>query len=865
MGLATLTKKINHGVQLLHEGDAEQAASHFRRMLDRYPGNADALHLLSVAVFQLGRPALAVEYAEQAIGRVSDQPDYHSNLGRYYLSLGRNGDAELHLRQALALAPRHVMAHCNLAATLAAQGRRAEALDVARSYVEAAPQDAGGHHLVGSLLSETGRAAESIPFFERALALRSTPETHNNFGNALQSLGRSPEAIGQYEKALRLREDYPEAASNLGAALQSLGHNEDARAWFLQALRMRPGFAMARANLASLEAASAGNEAAVVLYRELLRDAPSPETWNNLGNALQELGRYDEALEAYGKALELNRGYYLVHNNIGNLLRRRGRPAEALPAFERALDYNPRFAEALNNRGVALAEIGRVAEAQASYEKAIEAKPDYPDPWINLGNIRRDAGQPDGAVACYRKGAEISPNNAFAWNNLGCALGDRNDIAEAIQCFERAVALMPSNHHAYSNILLNLHYLDTATPERIWAAHVDFGGRYENVGAPMRKPFANVRDPERPLRVGYVSADFRRHSVAYFLEPVVERHARGTQVEVFCYSDVARPDEVTARFQRLAGVGWRDMRGAPMDAFASRVHADQIDILVDTGGHTANSRLADFTARPAPVQVTWLGYPDTTGLASIGYRITDKIADPVGSSERWNTETLVRLDGGFLCFRPPADAPPPAPSPSSTGEPFTFGSFNNLSKISNTTFDLWARILQAMPNARLALKNRSLNETSARERLLRSFAQRGIGEERIWLSGLIESLAGHLDAYGLVDVALDTVPYHGTTTTCEALWMGVPVVTLAGVTHASRVGASLLAGVGLDELIASEPGEYVAKALMLAQDASRLAILRGELRPRMIRSPITDEFAFTDKLESAYRSMWRAWCAEGNQ
>jgi protein O-GlcNAc transferase len=858
----TQNSQIERSLELLADGRPAQAANLLRRLLDRPSAPPDAYHLLAVAVFQMGQSALAAHYAEQAVQAMPGEPDYHSNLGRYYLSLNRLDEAERELRQAIALAPHHAMARHNLATVLTVQRNRGEALEHALCYAEQAPDDPAGQHLVGTLLSELGQPADAAVWLARAVEMNPVPESYNNYGNVLQSLGRAADAVVQYEQALRLREDYPEAASNMGAALQALGHMTDARQWFEQALKLRPGFAQARVNLASLEAASAKPEQAIALYKELLVETPAAETWNNLGNLYQDLGRYAEARDAYAQALQLNPAYFAVHNNQGNLLRRQGKLEEAVASFDRALAHQPNFAEAWNNRGVALADLGHLAEAQSCYQRARQCRDSYPDPWINEGNLARDAGQASRAAECYHQAAQRDPANSYAWNNLGCALGDKNDIPQAIACFERAVDLLPDNHQAFSNILLNLHYLDEPSPGQIHAAHVEFGELYDGLGASLRRAHTNRPDPERPLRVGYVSADFRRHSVAFFLEPVIEGHGAGGQVEAYCYADVARPDEWTRRFAQLAGSRWRDIRGYSRERFAEQVRADAIDILVDTGGHTSNARLVDFTARPAPVQVTWLGYPDTTGLPSMGYRITDAVADPLGTAGELHTEQLVRLPGGFLCFRPPQGSPKPMAAPSLAGAPFTFGSFNNLSKVSPGTLAAWARILQAAPGARLALKNRSFNDTAAQVRTLQALQQLGIPPERVLVSGHMDSLDEHLAAYGWVDVALDTLPYHGTTTTCEALWMGVPVVTLAGQTHAARVGASLLESVGLSQCVAHSVDQYVNLAAGLAADRALLAAVRSGLRERMEHSALRDEAGFARKLETAYRQLWRNWCAQ---
>jgi predicted O-linked N-acetylglucosamine transferase (SPINDLY family) len=849
-------------VEFLQQGKPERAAELYRDILARSPKHFDALHLISVAVFQLGRAEEAIGYARQALELKPDMADCLSNLGRYHLSVGRLAEAVETLERAIEVAPKHAMARFNLASALLAQGRRREALAEAQKYVETAPGEAAGHHLLGSILAELCRPADARRCFERVLELQpGMPEAENNLGNALQAMGEAAAAATHYEEALRGRPDYAEAASNLGAALLSMGRQEEARRWFERALEIQPGLAAARGNIANLLAAERRNEEAAAVYREILKELPgSAETWNNLGNSLQELGRHEEALEAYERALASNPDYYLVYNNIGNTLRRQGRTGEALEQYALGLKADPQFVEAWNNAGVALQDLGRTQEAVEHFEKALALRENYADPLINLGNLWRDRGRPQKAIGLYRRALEFAPGNAYVWNNLGCALGDQGEVAEAISCYQEALRLMPDNFQAHSNILLNLHYVDGPTPEQLFKAHQEFASKHEPARRMLWRPHTNDRGPDRRLRIGYVSADFRRHSVAFFIRPVIERHSR-EEFEVFLYSDVARPDGWTREFQEQAGAGWRDIRGYNDERFGELIRRDRIDVLVDIGGHTANSRMLSLASRPAPVQVTWLGYPNTTGLDAIGYRVTDEWCDPAGMTGQSHTEELIRLESGFLCYRPEPGAPAVGPLPSLQGEPFTFGSFNNMAKVSDETVSMWAGILRRVPGSRLALKNKALSEPEARARVNQRFRAAGIGEGRILMSGLIDSLADHLQAYSLVDLGLDTWPYHGTTTTCEALWMGVPVVSRIGEIHARRVGLSLLRSVGLEEFAARDAEEYVRIAVRWAGDTGGLARLRGSLRSRMGSSPLTDAAGFTRRLEGAYRTAWRRWCA----
>ena len=370
--------------------------------------------------------------------------------------------------------------------------------------------------------------------------------------------------------------------------------------------------------------------------------------------------------------------------------------------------------------------------------------------------------------------------------------------------------------------------------------------------------YANAHEVGRRLRIGYVSGDFCRHSVAYFLQPLLRNHDHEA-VEVFCYAEVARPDDKTQRLREFADQ-WLTTVGMTDDALAKRITEDRIDILIDLAGHTGKNRLRVFARKPAPIQVTWLGYPNTTGLSSIDYRLVDDITDPESVCDTFASETLMRLQGGFLCYDPVADAPQPALPPSLTTGGVTFGSFNNPAKISNATLDVWAALLVRRPDARLLLKGLPFADADTRASLLARLGERSVAAERIELIAWSPSPADHLALYHRVDIALDTFPYNGTTTTCEALWMGVPVVVRRGDRHASRVGASLLSQIDLTDFIASSAEEYVEIALRLANDPARLSDLRHSLRPRMAASSLCDGRTFARKIEAAFRIMWQQWC-----
>lgn len=477
-----------------------------------------------------------------------------------------------------------------------------------------------------------------------------------------------------------------------------------------------------------------------------------------------------------------------------------------------------------------------------------------------LDRCRRleQSGDLEAALECYRAYAAAHPSDMESRVAIANTLTSLWRVEEAIAACAQALAAAPANTELFSSLLLYSHYSAHIAPRELFEAHVRYGELLTRAVAPSyRGTWRVARDPERRLRVGYVSRNFSRHSVGYFVEPVLEHHDPA-HFESYCYYTHALSDDVTSRIAAAATV-WRHLPDVDADVLAAYVEEDEIDVLVDLAGHTKFTRLGAFAREPAPIQITWLGYPDTTGVPSIGYRITDGIADPPGASDALHTETLVRLASPFLCYRPPPDAPPVAERVTSEG--VVFGSFNTVAKLTEPMVEVWSRILLAVPGSRVLLKAALLQNDRARDRVLAHFARAGVAADRVELRGWSSGRDTHLSAYADVDIALDTFPYNGTTTTCEALWMGVPVVTLAGDVHMARVGATLLASVGLDALVAQTPNAYVDAAVNLAHDRERLAEMRRDMRRRLLASPLLDHAGYTRRLEAAYRELWRAWCS----
>jgi protein O-GlcNAc transferase len=613
-------------------------------------------------------------------------------------------------------------------------------------------------------------------------------------------------------------------------------------------------------------------------------------------------GRWDEAARLYEILRIANPRDFQINHLLGALRQQQGRPAEALGLLEKARRSNPRSAPTLMCLGLALGALGRREEAETALRESLRLDPRSHEAWVNLGTLLTAAGRLTEAIEAIRRGVELKPDYAQGWTALGTtvqlagrggegigyhtralelepghptayfaraqALFSCHRPEEALADFEAHLARYPEHIQARSYRLMLLNYRDDLSREQVFAEHLTYGQTVEVAMAPTtpsetQNPEPKTQNSERHappaaarrLRVAFLSPDLRTHSVAFFLEPLLA-HLDRAQFETFLYHDHFTVDPMSERLRRHAS-HWRHVVGQADEIVEAQLRADAPDILIDLTGHTGMNRLPLFARRIAPVQISYLGYPNTTGLRAMDYRLTDAWADPVGETDRFHTEKLVRFAPTAWCFTPPEDAPSPAPPPSQSGA-LTFGSFNALSKLSDHTLRLWREVLAAVPHARLAIKSYGLETDRWQQRL----SQAGIALDRVSLLQPKPGIAEHLACYAQIDIALDPFPYHGTTTTCEALWMGVPVVTLAGDRHAARVGVSLLHAVGHPEWIAQSDAEYVAKAVALAADPARLTAMRATLRAEMSRSPLLDHAGQAARFGTALRQLWQAQTQE---
>ncbi len=730
------------------------------------------------------------------------------------------------IRAAITLAgsPRAMMC-CNLGAAYQALGELDAAEEQYRQTIAVQPNYLDAHHNLAAVWAARGQHEQAVTAYQTVLA--SNPQHRNarlNLGKSLQQLGRMPEAAECFQQVLAEHPHDVEALLNLGTMLGLQDQLESAAEHFQQILQLTPAHPQANFNLGRIRQDQERLDEAVAHYRSAVESAPDhAHAWNNLGVVLKSLKQFGEAESCLRKVLQLNPHDATVHFNLGNVLREQERHQDAIASYRHGLQIQPNHLESYINLGTALTSLGELQAAEAQYRTALKLQPNYIEAHLNLASVLQLQGLLNEAATVYERGLRIDP----------------------------ACESLRSN-----SLMLDL-YLPEKQPGDILERHQQWAERYQDRDS-GGEPFRQTFDPQRRLRIGYVSPDFRVHPVGFFIKTILQQHDRA-QFELTCYAEQPDSDHVTEGIRNSVD-HWRSTFRQADAAVASLIREDEIDILIDLAGHTSGNRLPVFAYRPAPVQITYLGYGTTTGLSTMDYRMTDAVADPV-DERNFHTEELLRLPAGILCYSPPEDVPDVSTLPMQQNGFVTFGSFNNLSKLSVPVLDLWAEVLLSVPQSRLILKNRSFADASVRERYRNLFSERGVVADRIELSGPTKTIAEHLALYERVDLGLDPFPYNGATTTCESLWMGVPVVTLRGSQFVGRMTASLLTRVGLTEFITQTPQAYVHMARAWAEAPDRLAQLRRELRPAVANSPLCDQAAYVRDLEALYRTVWQNWCS----
>ena len=700
---------------------------------------------------------------------------------------------------------------------------KSQALPVAQEGTDESQREAHEAVVQGMGLLESGNFDQAIERFSYALhRYPDQADLNRLLGTAFAMNGDAHTALGFLESATRLDPALADAQLALGNVHRLLGQPEQALAPYGHLRDLQPDNLDVHREIGELNLELGDTAGACEALQRLLDIAPEANDYRlrlaRLEIARKRYARGLEHLQILTKRLPESSE---VHNELGMSQAMSGDPESAIVSFRLALALD---ATAHNNLGLALREVGQFSAAEASYRTALTLQPEFSVAHKNLGNLLNEQGR----------------------------------VAEGLEAYRRALALQPDDDATYSNLLLSLNYRDDMQPAEVFEEHCRWASSHTPSATDQTRFDSVERCTDKRLRIGYVSPDFRAHSVAFFSAPLLAAHDR-TQFEVYAYADVDRPDDFTHRLRGLVD-HWTDILGLNTEQVLESIVNDRTDILVDLSGHTRGNHLPVFARRAAPVQVTYLGYPNTTGLTTMDYRITDAWTELDGADVLY-TEQLARLPSGFLCYEPAGQSPAVSPPPCIAAGAVTFGCFNNVNKISPSVITQWGEILRALPESRLLLKGRQFADADTQQRFLERLQREGVTLDRVVLEGWKRSLSEHLTCYSQVDIALDTTPYNGTTTTCEALWMGVPVLAVEGVTHAGRVSASILKRCGLAELVSADNEGLLRTAISLANDRRRLQTLRAGLRSRMQQSSLMNASEVCQALETQYLGMWERWCA----
>ena len=849
-------QEIDHIVRLYESGEHAQMEEATRALLDLYPRSALGWSVLGMALQLQGKDALAA--LQKTVELAPGDAEAHLHLGNAHMDIGQLDLAMQCFMRALEIAPGFSGALCRLGDVLQAQGHLKEAaqcyggaLDIdpalamahvgkgdvlqaqqqfqaaQSSYRQAltlAPDAADVHRKLGDMHVALNRPEQAMQDY--AAALQGDPHNamaHGGMGNVLFRLDRNAQAAASYRAATALPTAIAAHHHGLGRSLHAIGETAGAEAAYRQAIALDPSVAAPLLHYADLLRETRRKEQAIAIYQAALLLAPGHvATLNNLGMALQEDGQLDQALAAFEQVLALAPDNPVSHSNIAAVFNAMGRHEAALENCRRAVKLGPKSVAAHVNMGTFLMEMGRLSEAVKSLETVIRLDPHNRKAHVNISAALARLGRIDQATIQTRQALKINPN----WDEL------------------------------HSNLLFYLTHNQELDAAGLFAEHLRYAEQFE---APLRASWpqhANTRDPERRLRIGFVSADLYNHAVAHFITPILEHLAHAPRLEIIAYANSFHDDPVSRHLHGLVSI-WRQVEKLTHAELAQLITSDAIDILIDLSGHTGFNRLPTFARKPAPLQLSWIGYPGTTGLQAMDYYLSDRHLSPPGTHDEQFTEKLLRLPA-TAPFQPSPDAQDIHPAPAMANGYMTFGSFNRASKLNRGVIARWAKLLRLVPSARMLIAAMPNKQTSD---MLRSwFTREGIASERLTFYGYTNT-RDYLALHHQVDICLDTSPYTSGTTGFHALWMGVPTLTLRGPTLPGHVTSAILSSVGLDDFIALDEADFVAKGLRLASDISRFTTLRLTMRERMNKSANRQPGVIAQGLEIALRSIWRRWCA----
>ena len=857
---------LQDSVQLTVEQALQQAIAHhqasqlqdaerlYRCILQAHPNHADANHNLAVLAVQVNQAPASLPHFKAALEANPKQGQYWLSYVDALIQTGEIDTAKRVLEQGR---------------QLGLQGESVEALVERLTEKASLNQSAVEQHGSLKVVPDPAQALpKSIKKNKQQklkrpnkvgvkTALHHKHEPSQQETNALLALY----ADGNYIEALTLAEimtvNFPQYGFGwkaLGALLSLMGRATDGQFAMQKAAELLPNDAELHCNLgAALRELGQLNDAVASCRRALEIKPDFVEVYCNLGNALRDLGQFIDAVASYRRALEIKSDYTEAHSSLGNALIDLGQLNDAVASYLRALEIKPDYAEAHYNLGKALRGLGQLNDAVASYRKALEIKPDYTKAHNNLGNALRALGQFNDAVASYRRALEIKPDYVDAYSNLSVVLGSLGQFDDALISSRNALQIKPTYLVAQSNLLFTLNYHPDKSADEIYTFYEEYE---QKIAAPQRVHWqihANSRNIQRRLKVGYVSPDFKQHSVSTFLEAVLRNHDKNV-VEIYAYAELNKEDEVTARHKSYVN-HWVATKGMSDEVLAKQIRKDEIDILIDLAGHTKDNRLGVFALKPAPVSISWLGFGYTTGLKAIDYYLGDKIQLPVGCESLFS-ETPWRLEGPSWVYQAKQSMGAVSSLPALENGYITLGTLTRSVRINHRTIRVWSEILKCLPNSKLHINSQDFRHPSMQDMMSQKFAEYGIEADRLFIGYTTPPW----DLLRSIDIGLDCFPHNSGTTLYESLYMGVPYVTLAGRPSVGRIGSSALVSIGHPEWIADNETAYIDKAVALASDLTSLSQVRSTLREEIQNSELMDELSFVHKLEQAYREMWQKWC-----
>lgn len=850
---------LSEGITFHQSGQLREAEIRYKQILSQNPDHADAMHLLGLLAGQMGNHPISIDLISKAIHINPYNPAYYNNLGNILQNSGRTAESISCYKQALRLKSDYASAACNLASAFKAQKKFSDALEFYQRAISIDSYYTDAHYNLGVTYSEMNQYRKAINCYKRAIELK--PDFDNafiNLGIAYHTEGRYPEALACYQKALELNPKNEVALINMGTAYSEMGRFSEAINCFMMSAERIPNSVDAHFNLGNALQASGETDKALAQFHKVLQiDPHHSKSAYNIGTILQKEHQLQLALSYFRQSLDKDAKQPKAYNNMGNTLHALGRLEEAVNCFQAAIRIKPDFTEAYNNLGLSYLEEGEADKAIEQFQHAIHLKPDFLPAHNNLGTAFQRKGLSILSVPCFQKVLSFDPKNADAYCNLGNTLKDNGRIGEALAAFDNAITIKPESDRIHSNKIFALQYHPDIAGEKILQECRKWQKKFAS--SPLNRQFNNIPNPDRPLKIGYVSPDFRHHAAAYFLEPLFSCH-NPSVFEVFCYSEVRSPDSMTDKLRALTD-NWRTTAGVNDKELFEMILKDGIDIVIDCAGHSANNRIRSLALKPAPIQIaTFLGHGGTTGLDAFDYFLSDPYLTPEGFESQF-AEAILRLPHFFAPFRPSDDWPEVTPAPARKTKKIVFGYFAAPARIGKTQIESWKRILDLLPTAHLLLKNPVYTDSRMKKFWEKQFS---FPHKRAHLEGTSGGWKNNMDVYSRVDILLDSFPVTGGTSTLIPLWMGLPGISLSGVHTGQRFGNTVLTNAGLSDLVAETHEEYITKAVSLARDIDRLEHIRKNLRQWIAVSPICDAIQTTREIEAAYRQVWQRWCKQQN-